>query len=277
MTSFTEYLAARWAGDFQHRYAISKHHAWKEWRDRPDGDAMTWSCTSLREAAERYSWGKEEVGDAFKGFANSLARAISDDDTARCGELCLEIFRWGGVARFSGDSSRQWVERHRASGALPTMLAKARSLLLGGGSLEAFDGDRLLMNAAMTKVYAASAPEGQLIIYDGRVGGALGLLAREYLREQGQQKVPGELAFRWGPARATASRQIERNPSEGSWKFSSLYRDPRRHQIHAALVRDSSRLLTEASALVRAAGGQATPACFERALFMIGYDVRRAG
>lgn len=140
-------------------------------------------------------------------------------------------------------------------------------------SLKRFDGKDLLMNSAMTKVYAAADPE-QIIIYDGRVGAALGLLVRHWLTSRKQVQVPAELAFRWGPhATSTSSR----NPSVGPLKFQSLYTASTQQsnsvEYWAKLVRDSNRLLRRVVQILQEQGVAVRLLDLERALFMIGYRV----
>lgn len=47
-----------------------------------------------------------------------------------------------------------------------------------------FDGTELIMNSAVTKIISLADPNNKLIIYDGRVGSALGHFASLYAREK---------------------------------------------------------------------------------------------
>jgi hypothetical protein len=144
--------------------------------------------------------------------------------------------------------------------------------------LDDFNGKTLLMNSAMTKIYAAAAPDS-LIIYDGRVGAALGLLARTWLLANAERTVPADLAFRWGPNTKTANQKDEtRNPSRDLFIFTNLYTAssdiPARNREWAELVRMSSRLLWATGEILGAQGHTVTLSMLERSLFMLGYDVR---
>src|SRR5690606_2443365 len=84
--------------------------------------------------------------------------------------------------------------------------------------------------------------------------------------------VPSDLAFRWG---AKQGDHAARNPSSGTYSFSSLYlpssRDLHQDRAWAAVARKASQICAAAAALTN---GAATVREIERALFMIGYDVR---
>lgn len=275
--AFSRFLASRWVGDFPHMYRITKHGAWLSWRQsRYCSDPTIWFCSSLKEACEHYSW---PGGEQFLSLSERLRSAINAEDCKRAAELCVEIFTWGGVGRDRNgapDRSRAWVDDARQDGSLCEKLKTANTSLCGEkSSLDAFDGVRFLMNSAMTKVYAAVDPD-QLIIYDGRVGAALGLLARDYLYEANVSGgVPDELAFGWGASRVRLAEGIksERDPGDERYRFPRLF-GSKRDSRHAQMMQDASRLLRRVVSSFDSNGGP-TLGELERALFMVGYDVSR--
>ncbi|WP_294738673.1 hypothetical protein [uncultured Pseudomonas sp.] len=277
---FARYLAALWPVEpkaFTHRYPTSNHRAWKRWKSLGKGDP--WWCTSLAQAAEHYSWPEKPAPDDFASIAKGLRDALDRSCNQDALDACLKIFKWGGVARKVTDASRIWVSAKAADGTLCSNLLKAVELLRPASthSLEDFDGKNLLMNSAMTKVYAAVAP-GEIIIYDGRVGAALGLLVRHWATGS---EVPPDLAFRWGPTVKTKGKNIEtRDPSWGGLQFVQLYRAvagaPSPTEVWAGLVRLTNRILALVVAVLRGRGQTVELLALERALFMIGYDVRVA-
>ena len=157
--------------------------------------------------------------------------------------------------------------------ALPicSQLSTARELLTSSdGQLTRFNGIDLLMNSAMTKVYAATDPK-RLIIYDGRVGAALGLLAKRYLHSIGHSdEVPSELKFGWGASRST-KRPNERNPSEENFQFPRLFGN-NKDAIHAEMMRGASNMLVKVASTI-GSNDLTILARLEQALFMIGYNV----
>ncbi|MNH12692.1 hypothetical protein D3C79_722430 [compost metagenome] len=168
--------------------------------------------------------------------------------------------------------ARDWINAQVASATLCESILLAVELLQPGcrKSLEAFDGERLLMNSTMTKVYAAADPLN-IIIYDGRVGAALGLLARRWLLADGKQSVPDDLAFCWGGKRDDPADT--RNPSLGRLRFSKLGYTPKQVLEWANLVRISNRILRQVVSTLRAQGQSVRLLDLERALFMVGYNV----
>ena len=266
---FSEYLAAKWKGNFNHRFQISAHRAWDTWRSHPAIDADNhWFCASLREASDRYSWQSGEPGDLLV----QLQKALQANDARYAVEACNQFFRWGGVAQRANDRSRQWI--HDQGKELPQAIRCAVDLLKDpNGDLERFNGVEFLMNSAMTKIYWAADEAKQLVIYDGRVGAALGLLAREFVQGKGFSRVPEELKFLWGASRDSHVKGLpnRRNPSQGSLVFPALFKPVRKDYWHATMVRRASQLLQRVAEMLDA---NVSVLDLEKAFFMIGYDVR---
>jgi hypothetical protein len=282
--AFADHLVTLWSvgpGSFEHRYSITKHRAWKSWKERIQLQSKDWWCLSLAQAAEHYSWPESKAPDDFASIAARLRAALAANDCVAARTACLEIFKWGGVANKPDDASLQWVEAQAVEQTLCRSILRAVELLgpTSDESLTSFDGTNLLMNSAMTKIYAAAAPDG-IIIYDGRVGAALGLLARKWLDGIGQSVVPPDLAFRWGPNQKTPNNNVEtRDPSKDGFEFVCLYKkstakQPHQAEVWAGLVRITSRILQEVIRMLNAQGQGATLLSLERALFMVGFDVR---
>lgn len=246
-----------------HSFRISKHQSWKPWKGRIASVVHHWWCHSLQEAFLHYSWPDSPKPNSFQCIAARLrqALAVHDQETAR--NACLAIFRWGGVR---GRKSLAWVEDQYQQKTLCQSIIQAVQLLQPGSAqgLAAFDGKRLLMNSAMTKVYAAADPD-HIIIYDGRVGAALGLLARYSLMRAGVTSVPADLSFRWGAGQGDTTN---RDPSLGAFKFSKL--NAAQCQLWAGQVLLAGELLQQVMAFNPSIGSIAE---LEKALFMIGYNV----
>lgn len=248
-----------------HSYRISQRPQWKRWRLHIASPVQHWWCHSLWEAFDHYSWSDPAPPKSFQCIATRLRDALAVHDQAAARSACLDIFSWGGVAKSPADKSRIWVEGQYQQKTLCQSIMQAVQLLQPGAAqgLAAFDGKGLLMNSAMTKVYAAADPDN-IIIYDGRVGAALGLLARYWLMRTGASCVPADLAFRWGEGRGNANR----NPSLYGYAFSKL--NSSQCQSWANQVLLAGRLLKQVM-LYNPTIGSITE--LERALFMIGYNV----
>jgi hypothetical protein len=276
--AFANHLSMLWAGEFMHRYIVSKHHAWKSWKARTS--KSEWWCKTLSQAAEHYSWPEKAAPHDFASIGATLRAALAINDDVAARNACLAIFEWGGVARKADDASLLWVNAQCEKGTLCRSILNAVKLLQpqSTDSLRDFDGKQLLMNSAMTKIYAAADPDN-VIIYDGRVGAALGLLVRRWLLATDQRVVPADLAFRWGPNHKTKTNKTEtRNPSQGGFVYVDLYsvseKPAARNQAWAELVRLSNRILQHTCAVLAFNGQGVQLAALERALFMVGYDVR---
>ncbi|MEI7774649.1 MAG: hypothetical protein WCK17_07715 [Verrucomicrobiota bacterium] len=269
LDEFAHYLVAKWKEDFEHRFPISRHHAWNSWRNHPASGATDfWFCASLYEASDRYSWQAEAPAE----WTGELQEALHSHDAVRAFEVCKQIFRWGGVARSPNNRSRLWI--HNQGKELPQKIRCAVNLLKDPTkNLAVFNGTEFLMNSAMTKIYWAADEAKQLVIYDGRVGAALGLLARGFLKSRGLSIVPDELKFLWGASRDPYVIGIKnkRNPSESSLVFPALFSPARNDYGHATMVRRASHLLQRVAEML---GANVSVLDLEKAFFMVGYDVR---
>lgn len=239
-----------------------------------------WWCESLSQACKHYSWSESTSCGTFGDIAARLRLALAHEDNASAMKACLDIFEWGGVALKPSDRSRVWVRTQSQDGSLVQRIKEAVTLLQPDSEqpLLRFDGKVLLMNSAMTKVYTAADETGNVVIYDVRVGAALGLLARRLLESLDLNQVPSELAFRWGaPATVTAAKQRTRDPSKGKLHFECLPNpsaNPEADYTRAKLVRSTSKLLNQVVMNLAALGETVCITDLERALFMLGYDVR---
>jgi hypothetical protein len=85
------------------------------------------------------------------------------------------------------------------------------------------------MNAGFVKIYSLLLD--YCVIYDGRVGAALGLLARQFCEATGRDRVPPRLAFAVGVPREgrKALTPKKRDPSTDQFKCPRLRRDSRFH------------------------------------------------
>jgi hypothetical protein len=274
---FADFIADHWMAGYQHAYPITRHRAWNNWRARQTGQNAPWSCDSLAQAAERWCWTTLDDESSFADLATELQQAIIAGDEVRAERLCYRIYRWGGVARTPGDRSRTWIRQASEKGHLTAALQDAVDLLSPGSTqaLSRFNDDDLLMTSATTKLYAAAATDGRIAIYDGRVGAALGLLARQFLEARRIDSLPEVLHFMWGapqsPAQAAART---RDPSTPRHTFRQLPNGVRSHQVRAELSRRANVLFQAVTDRLAERDVQVDFLDLERALFMIGYCVR---
>jgi len=274
VSPFIDYLAGIWLSGFSHSYLI-RMRQWKE-HNRSD----QWSCESLCDARNQYWWhGTYSKAKSKLGlYKSAWLKAVARGDNVRAKAVVQCVFRWGGVL-YQGEN-RVSVRNHPDF--IQWMNQAKHQLLCGDDTVPNFrKAGGYKMNSAYTKAYAVM--DDRLIIYDGRVGAALGLLACRYLSGLSSTSSSTSatvdfslIKFPWGSERKSGERYVsaassERNPSTASYSFPQLRNDNRQHAIWAV----------RASWLVEALGRKiretidpsVTNRDIEAALFMVGYRV----
>lgn len=247
--------------------------------------ALNWSCNSIYSAFENYNWpfgahepatGNKVSGNTFTQSAEFLAKlseglkqSVDEEDNESCKAHCFSILQWGGVLpkndkRILGLGEDVCKYLQNAKYALHPDVCKTDA-----------DYSAFIMNSGFTKIYSLLIND--FIIYDGRVGAALGVLVRRYCEDNEIACVPNELGFAWGKGKEStykSSLENKRNPSQGKYIFPELQNNPKRHTenniranwlLKEILERTDSRFNKLAESLQLRA--------LEAALFMIGYDV----
>jgi hypothetical protein len=282
LLDLSKWIALRWKDGFHHEYSIkeSSRSVWSTWRNQYYPRSMdTWWCDSIGQANKNYSWSSDVL--QYEKLSKELQSAIENGDEAMCASVCIAIFKWGGVARKKTDRSLEWVNEKSIKGELCSSIAKAVYLLKAEStvSLEEFDGKKLIMNSATTKIFAAADPDHEIAIYDGRVGAALGLLTRKMLEEMSMPMIPQELMFMWGPPSSKkAAAERRRDPSDGTFKFKQLPNTSQSQKAdvcRAELSRKTNQLIKNITKILGETETNITSLDVERALFMIGYDVKQ--
>jgi hypothetical protein len=274
---FGSFIADRWLDGFSHEYAVTSSQAWDAWRRQNKGQSSPWSCDSLSQAAARWSWKEKPGSGTFGELARQLQETIRANDSVKAAAACYQIFDWGDVAKRAADPSRIWVASRAADGTLVADLRAAVALLSpeSDGSLARFHRHDLLMTSATTKLFAGADCTSRVVINDGRVGAALGLLARMFLEQEDAEHVPELLAFRWGaPQSPRQAKARTRDPSDSRYRFRSLPTGEYSHRPRAALSLRTNKLFALVSSVLAHRKILATPTELERAMFMIGYRVR---
>jgi len=255
---FIDYVVSSWEDPRQYRYLSALAR-------RDIGSAP--HNGTLKDASEKYLWRNESFADAMERTTQMSANLlVAPSEVNACHALhhqCLTILEWGGLPGVSSKWLREMCDRQK----LRAKINSAVTALTSGSQLEQFDGVELPMNSGMTKIYALAAPD-HLIIYDGRVGAALGLLARRSIFG-GQGEVPQSLRFPWGSGQGKYTQRAvsRRNPSLNGLTFP--YFDDK-DQSHAVWCHQASRLLREVRSQLSSG---VTLRQIEMGLFMVGYAV----
>ncbi len=236
-----------------------------------------WKCESLYDAFKKYDWngaGYDTTDQILKPLATEVRRSVRENDNAACRSACIGILDWGGVGKQKPTNITALDTLTAAHGSLPTYFEKVRAELNRPDFSTATSWDGIKMNSGYTKLYAMLFDD--FIIYDSRVGAALGLLVRKWCEQEGLSTVPKELRFAFKYAPGAPDVRQSRNPSQGPLTFGPLQSD-RHHTEHNMwanwLLTAVLTQLTPNSPLHQVAATEQLRAV-EAALFMIGYDVR---
>ena len=187
VVELSEWIAARFrtSSGWMHGYV-----------DRKSG--AQWSCCSLADGSRKYSWrGKSwpETKEALDRLRHDLRDAVERECTNRVVEDCEQVLRWGGVSAHNVSylTSRRLVivaELQRLSAVLAGNRLPLRIDMLIDPDDPAME---CRMNAGFVKIYSLLCE--YCVMYDGRVGAALGFLVRQFCDETRRSEVPPLLAF----------------------------------------------------------------------------------
>lgn len=266
---FIDWLIPRISGEvnFNHDYINSR-------------DKSLWKCNTIFNAFENYKWGFNcvipnkgkisgntfvESKDILEIIEKGLKSSIQENNQTNLLEYSSSILEWGGVKRSNYDKLKAMEESI-------VDYYKDSIERLNPETVDTKDDfSGIFMNSGFTKIYSLLI--NNFVIYDSRVGAALGLLIKLFLSEKNIVSIPDELNFAYGNARPTKNDKgflNRRNPSNETYKFPVLTNNDKKHiknNIYANWllkeISDNSDFKNESSP-IRA---------LESALFMIGYSV----
>jgi hypothetical protein len=239
-----------------------------------------WHCSGLYDAFRQYRWRAADWTITKQNLDKLRTRLRNACRAGPCADLvacCGEILAWGGVP------ARNRAYLHSHADTIQDELRHMSTVLTAERTPSGTDMRRdpsdpsteCRMNAGLVKIYSLLLD--RCVIYDGRVGAALGLLVREFCVETARPEVPGPLAFAFGQPKEgpNPSSPKHRDPSLGPYKFPRLRPDPLQHTIHTMranwLLREALR--DHAGPFSAGENGFHEVAA---ALFMVGYDVSEA-
>ncbi len=246
--------------------------------DRRTG--VRWSCNGLADAFRQYRWNRKpwpENKTELDGYRRDLRRAVGEEDIRGATDACERILRWGGVWAHNGS----YLRRRRS--VLLDELRHLRAVIDGDHTPAKSEmrrdpstaGTECRMNAGFVKIYSLLCDH--CVMYDGRVGAALGLLVRQFCEDTGRTTVPPCLAFAFGsPKEAPNARCPKlRDPGRNELRFPRLRPNPR---FHTAQVMRANWFLRGVLATGAWPCSPGEDGFHELAagLFMVGYDLRDA-
>jgi hypothetical protein len=259
--------------------------------DMRDGGGAVYvvRAVALEDVFRMYWWNRQGYGanklrlDAVKSAIEAAIEGENGGSAYRLAEhACERVMEWGfGRERRPYKANMRWAMRQ--NDALVSVLRTGRESLAGENpNIEVFstgasgNAHSPKMNAGWTKYYALALPN--FVIYDGRVGAALGFLVRRYLESPHAEKancVPERLAFLWGDGDGATKL---RDPSRGAYKFGKLYGGRYGSKPWARVNVWANWILRDALDKAGATwcSGPDGLRKLEAALFMVGYDLSRA-
>jgi hypothetical protein len=262
ISDFCQFLAREWVGNRHHSYAIPSRGKSSAWSRAVDGK---WTAVGLADAASKYARSGKNFSEnkaESDRLAADLQSAIYRNSSKDVCYILRAIMHWGGVDnKHRQKRTFEWIERNADE--ISDKLSSAVDLIKNEWApLDSFDGVDLIMNSTMTKIVSLADPEQKLVIYDGRIGGALGFFVARFAeeREIHQYDLADQLLF-------ALDRETKRTPATKRIHFPVLFGQAR-DRCHALMVRWASQLIWQV-----AKECQASPREIEAALFMWGYNV----
>ncbi len=192
---------------------------------------------------------------------------MNNSDELLTNVVCRKILDWGGVRRRRYAARLDWLDGQMRCGSLISSIQMATRALRASSTSplsELFSDDAIPMTSGTTKIFAAAAldfsagwngPTQDVLIFDGRVTAALGLVARRV-----SHAVPEPFRFPSG-----REEKRRRDPSCDHLTFPNL------HLISNSQRAQFARL---GARCIEQVVGKSAFLLAEKALFMVGYDVR---
>lgn len=244
-----------------------------------------WMCNSIYSAFENYKWSFHCVdgsGNRIDGSSFLDSKIVLDEcssklrtslylrDEDACFSACRQILEWGGVTNKNSDRISRIKNRCN-------YFNYAIKILESDSDLEEFTNADIIMNSGFTKIYSLIVKD--FIIYDSRVGAALGLLVKCFCENTKKEKIPEELRFAWGLKRKSPYSQIEnyenpRNPSNQLYKFPILNNNKLHINNNIRANWLLKEILQKTNSKFNYLDESMALRALEAALFMIGYEVR---
>ena len=167
-----------WTTDF----VIGERKLFHSWESRPP-NPLSFSCQSLWDAYEGYSWGDEGFEEMVARL-NEFGRVLRDtNDEDRFLRTAKEVMKWGGITRYAR------LER-LGENALRVLRARARLLDPRCADTDDLRGFQY-MGAGYSKVYSLMIDGFPM--YDSRVACAVTSLIWLYCRENHLVHIPEQL------------------------------------------------------------------------------------
>ena len=259
--------------DFEHNYI-----------DRRTGN--NWTCRNLLSAFTNYNWNFRytdpitqniihgnsflQSKDALTSLSIGLRAAFETKNKDGIYNFSLAICKWGGV--IYGNGQRLKNNKHL----LFNLYSQTQIAMVGDEVNDERTENVFNMNAGFTKIY--SLLFDNLIIYDSRVGAALGLLVKNYCISNNLPGIPASLLFSWAPGNEGSNQINPKNRNPGVINGQVFPNFSNRPHIQTQSMLRASWLIEKLVSENQQIPGDNISEkmrAIEAALFMIGYDLPR--
>jgi hypothetical protein len=292
VTQFTDYIARLLDEEpFHHKFIVRDRRIPPGYSDRFLRDGLL-TINSLEGAFDRYWWaGKDflQNKEELDKVASIVKKAIRIEHqggnaaTENCLNAIREVLEWGaggtGVPLYT--ANYRWA-MGLGSELVGRVQAGRNEMTSDTPSIGIFSCDGgPRMNAGFTKYYSLACGKN-VVIYDGRVGAALGLLVLRFVSsvDPPMLQVPPELDFRWGsqnPGSRDAALALNRNPSRGVYVFRKLPSEGGAKWARVNIMANWVLGAAIAKSKAKWCRGSDGLRKVEAALFTIGYEMPPAG
>ncbi len=185
---------------------------------KPSNSKQRFEIQHFSDALQQYHWNKKDYHHTtieLSQHCDRIQKALTNEDEFEALTSSIRIFEWGGVIN---RASVTWLVENAERRQLVAAIKESIDILTSDSDEQVHrfnDNKALRSDSATTKLFSLASKE-KSIIYDNRVGAALGVIIKAYLKSAGLDKVPTELNFMRGDA---TKRDQKRNPSEGDYQF----------------------------------------------------------
>jgi len=249
-----------------------------------------WNCDSIFSAYENYTWQfnfTDEYNKIIKGssfteceevlhsLSVKLKNGVSEKNNVICKEVSHQILEWGGVTNRNIDKIENLENLENLGQEWCIYLSQTKEQLERNLDSNEYYTSEIIMNSGFTKIYSLLVND--FLIYDGRLGAALGLLVRGFCEEKKLETIPEELHFYWGAGRESVINNKEksrRNPSSDKYRFKSLYSSKAHLENNIRANWLVQEILCNTKSKFDGLEESKRMRAFESALFMIGYHVK---
>ena len=263
VNSFIKWIAPKLNNDFKHEYVNSSNKS-------------LWFCDSIYNACENYNWNEvsfTKTTQILNSLKDELNQSIKNGNNKEVQLACLKVLHWGGVLSSNWDHITNNNE-------LIFSLESAKNKLNPNSFNLKWPISEIILNSGFTKIYSLIIED--FIIYDSRVSAALCHLIKLYLIENGDNKIPESLNFRFEEGRKGESR----NPNTKNLPF-NFSKIRRYKQVEKKRINDYSdfqinnikaswmlkEILEKTESNFNEIEASNRLRSLEAALFMIGYSI----